>query len=396
TDVALIENGAARTRRETRVGDVTVRAPSIDVRSVGAGGGSIAYVPELTKALRVGPQSAGADPGPAAYQKGGEAPTVTDANVVLGYLPADAKLGGDMAISRDLAAKAVQTIADALGVGLETAAEGIIRIVNENMTGALRLVSVEQGYDPRDFALIGFGGAGPLHVNALARLVNSWPAIVPPGPGVLCAYGDATTRLRNEASQTFVSRFTDITDTKIREMLEDLRHTAAEALSAEGVAPADQSVTYQMDVRYHGQGMSLPIDIAPDDFSHTGLAGLKTRFDAEHEQLFTFALDAPHELVSLRVVVQGPQAETIGETRPAGGPSAAAARVQPTRIYADGLWHDGAIYDRAKLSPGNRIEGPAIVTEMDSTALILPAHVGIMDPVGNILIWPEDHPEARR
>ncbi len=212
TDVALIEGGVARTRRETRVGDVTVRAPSIDVRTVGAGGGSIAYVPELTKALRVGPQSAGADPGPAAYKKGGEEPTVTDANVVLGYLPSDAKLGGDMDISRDLAAEAVAKIAEPLGLTVEEAAEGIIRIVNENMVGALRLVSVEQGYDPRDFALIGFGGAGPLHANALARLVNSWPAIVPPGPGVLCAYGDATTRLRNEASQTYVTRVADTTD----------------------------------------------------------------------------------------------------------------------------------------------------------------------------------------
>jgi len=167
TDVALIQNGIARTRRETRVGDVTVRAPSIDVRTVGAGGGSIAYVPELTKALRVGPQSAGADPGPAAYSKGGEEPTVTDANVVLGYLPSDAKLGGDMDISKQAATAAVQKVADGLGIGLEAAAEGVIKIVNENMCGALRLVSVEQGYDPRDFALIGFGGAGPLHVNAL-------------------------------------------------------------------------------------------------------------------------------------------------------------------------------------------------------------------------------------
>ena len=192
TDVALIQDGVARTRRETRVGDVTVRAPSIDVRTVGAGGGSIAYVPELTKALRVGPQSAGAVPGPAAYDKGGEAPTVTDANVVLGYLPADARLGGDMAIRRDLAEAAVRSIAEPLGVSLEEAAEGIVRIVNENMCGALRLVSVEQGYDPRDFALIGFGGAGPLHANAIARLIGAWPVIVPPGRA--CSAPTATRR----------------------------------------------------------------------------------------------------------------------------------------------------------------------------------------------------------
>ena len=206
TDVALIQDGEARVRRETRVGDVTVRAPSVDVRTVGAGGGSIAFVPELTKALRVGPESAGAEPGPAAYKKGGEKATVCDANVVLGYLPSDVKLGGDMIIDRESSVKAVQDIADAMGIDLMSAAEGIIKIVNESMLGALRLVSVEQGYDPRDFALVGFGGAGPLHANSLGMLTGSWPVIIPPGPGVLCAYGDATTNVRDEASQTYVKK----------------------------------------------------------------------------------------------------------------------------------------------------------------------------------------------
>src|SRR6056300_340531 len=156
TDVALVQDSNAQLRRETTVGDVTVRASSVDVRTVGAGGGSIAHVPELTGALRVGPESAGAEPGPAAYNKGGELPTVTDANVVLGYLPSEVRLGGDMEIRRDLAEKAIKPVADALGISVKRAAAGIIDIVNENMYGALRLVSVEKGYDPRDFALIGF------------------------------------------------------------------------------------------------------------------------------------------------------------------------------------------------------------------------------------------------
>ena len=388
TDVALIEKGAARTRRETRVGDVTVRAPSIDVRTVGAGGGSIAFVPELTKALRVGPQSAGATPGPAAYMKGGEAPTVTDANVVLGYLPSDARLGGDMQISRDLAAKAVATVAEAMGLGLEEAAEGIVRIVNENMVGALRLVSVEQGYDPRDFALIGFGGAGPLHANALARLVGSWPAIIPPGPGVLCAYGDATTRLRDEASQTYVTAMSETSDAEIRGMLQDLAAQAGSALSAEGVAPADQEVRWQIDLRYKGQGMALTVDMAPEEFA---LEDAARRFDAEHEQLFTFALDAPHEIVGLRAVVQGAEVAFDPKGDAPGGKDASAAQVQRTRLYADGDWHEGWIYDRAGLHPGNRVPGPAVVTEMDSTSLILPGHVAEVDAAGNLLIWPEGH-----
>ena len=262
------------------------------------------------------------------------------------------------------------------------------------MTGALRLVSVEQGYDPRDFALIGFGGAGPLHVNALAKLVQSWPAIVPPGPGVLCAYGDATTRLRNEASQTFVSRVSQTSDAEVSDFLRKLSKAAGEALAAEGVPSPDHEVMYQIDVRYRGQGTSLPIDMTPDAFARDGLAGLGKRFDAEHAQLFTFALEAEHELVGLRAVVQGPDAGRVGQATAAGGADASAAKVQSTRIFEGGAWHDAAIYDRGKLRPGNRITGPAIVTEMDSTSVILPAHVGVVDSVGNILIWPEGDPRA--
>ena len=391
TDVALIQDGNARTRRETRVGDVTVRAPSIDVRTVGAGGGSIAYVPDLTKALRVGPESAGAVPGPAAYDKGGEVPTVTDANVVLGYLPADARLGGDMTISHKLASKSVQRIADSLGIALEKAAEGIIQIVNENMCGALRLVSVEQGYDPRDFALIGFGGAGPLHANAIARLINSWPVIVPPGPGVLCAYGDATTRLRNEASQTFVTRLSDTSDDDIMQRLLSLRDQAAESLSAEGVPLEEQEVGFEIDIRYVGQGMKLTIATTPAAWDSDGLEGVTARFDAEHEQLFTFALDAEHELVALRVVVQGQERPFLNTEHDHGDKTIdAAASLSKSRIYVDGVWHDVFIYDRAKLKPQNTITGPAIVSEMDSTTLVLPEHKAVVDAAGNLVIYPDD------
>lgn len=391
TDVALIQEGAARTRRETRVADVTVRAPSIDVRTVGAGGGSIAYVPELTKALRVGPQSAGAVPGPAAYDKGGDAPTVTDANVVLGYLPADARLGGDMQIQHELASKAVQTVADALGISLEKAAEGIIKIVNENMCGALRLVSVEQGYDPRDFALIGFGGAGPLHANAIAKLINSWPVIVPPGPGVLCAYGDATTRLRNEASQTFVTRLDATDDADVTSRLQTLQTQAADALMSEGVSADAQIVSFEIDIRYAGQGMKLTIAVTPEEWKTSGLAGITKRFDAEHEQLFTFALDAEYELVALRAVVQGEERAFLNTE--AGQGSATldpTAIVSDTKLYAEGNWHAAKLYDRSKLHPENVITGPAVISEMDSTTLILPEHTAVVDKVGNLVIRPTE------
>ena len=388
TDVALIEDGVAQKRRETRVGDVTVRASSIDVRTVGAGGGSIAYVPELTKALRVGPQSAGADPGPAAYMKGGEEPTVTDANVVLGYLPADAKLGGDMNIDRGMAEKAVAKVAEPLGLSVKEAAEGIIRIVNENMFGALRLVSVEQGHDPRDFSLVGFGGAGPLHANALGILTGAWPVLVPPGPGVLCARGDATTQIRDEASRTFVSRVGGTSDSEVREMLEELEQQARATLTADDVPEADQTIEYELDMRYHGQALKLTITMSPQRFREHGLKGVGAEFDRQHEQLFTFALDTEHELVNLRAVAMGKAATVKAETLPETDGNLDRAFITDYTVFYDGVDRPAKIFDRSKLMAGDRIEGAAIVMEMDSTTVILPGHVGEVEPYGNILIKP--------
>ncbi|MCY4239796.1 MAG: hydantoinase/oxoprolinase family protein [Rhodospirillaceae bacterium] len=391
TDVALIQDGVAQTRRETRVADVTVRASSVDVRTVGAGGGSIAYVPELTRALRVGPQSAGAEPGPAAYGKGGGEPTVTDANVVLGYLPANARLGGDMKLDVEAAEAAVSRIAKAMDLPVKATAEGIINIVNENMFGALRLVSVEKGFDPRDFALIGFGGAGPLHANALGKLMNSWPVIIPPGPGVLCAYGDATTRVRDEASRTFVRRFDETSDAEVADELEGLMRQAAEALNAEGVPRNEQTTLYQIDLRYHGQGMQLTVDITPEEFAQGGLREVSRRFDAMHEQLFTFRLDAMHESYNLRALVQGRESSAKAHQLDHGTGDPSGAAYEQTGVYVDGREHTAKIFDRLSLKAGDRITGPAVVTEMDSTTMILNDHIGKVDEVGNILITPASH-----
>src|SRR3954454_2034690 len=328
TDVGLVQDLSPRIGRETKVGDLTVRASSVDVRTVGAGGGSIAHVPELTKALRVGPQSAGAEPGPAAYGRGGTEPTVTDANVVLGYLP-PRLLGGEMTLDVDAARAAVQKVADAMGLpDAETAAAGIVDIVNENMFGALRLVSVQQGYDSRDFALVAFGGAGPLHANALARLLGSWPVIVPPSPGVLCAYGDATTSLRDESARTFIRRFSETPEAEVRGVVAELAGGGQGRLDAEGVSREDQTVTFQVDVRYHGQGFEVPVDVKVDQFEESsdgssgGLAAVGTPFDAEHPRLFTFALDAEHELVNLRAAVTGRAPNVAAPALPEGGPDA--------------------------------------------------------------------------
>jgi N-methylhydantoinase A len=389
TDVALINNGEPRLRRETTVGDVTVRASSVDIRTVGAGGGSIAHVPELTKALRVGPQSAGADPGPAAYGRGGTEPTVTDANVVLGYLPALQRLGGEMELNRELAQKSVSKIAIALGKTVKDAALGIYNIVNENMVGALRLVSVEQGHDPREYALIAFGGAGPLHANALARLLGSWPAIIPPGPGVLCALGDATTAVRDESARTFIRRFSETTPKEIAKVLRELADDAARSIEQEKVARADTRTSYQVDIRYHGQGLLLTINLNLADLEKRGMQAIAEPFDAEHKRLFTFALPLEHELVNLRAVVQG---RGITVKRPAiakGGASPKAAVVGRQKTYMEGRDHTALVYDRALLRAGNRIAGPAVVMEMDATTVILPRHYGRVDRFGNILIYPD-------
>jgi len=389
TDVALIQDGQARIRRETRVGDVTVRAPSVDVRTIGAGGGSIAFSPELTRALRVGPDSAGAVPGPAAYNTGGEQPTVCDANVVLGYLPSDVKLGGAMTIDRDCAVKAVQTLADAMDIDLMVAAEGIIKIVNESMLGALRLVSVEQGYDPRDFALVGFGGAGPLHANALGILSGSWPVIVPPGPGVLCAYGDATTRVQDEASRTYVTRVDAISRDEFIGALRGLRARAARSFEADDISADRLEVSYQADFRYSGQAFQLSLPVTMEEIESQGLAALTDEFDRQHEQLFTFAHGKDHEVVMIRAIVRAKSSLTadlkaVSEEKT----KLEDAKLHDTRFYYEQDWHEAAIYDRGKLGVGTLVTGPAIVVEMDSTTLILPGHAATVDKVGNLLINP--------
>jgi N-methylhydantoinase A len=392
TDVALVEDLTPRIGRETTVGDLKVRATSVDVRTVGAGGGSIAHVPPLTQALRVGPQSAGAAPGPAAYAAGGTEPTVTDANVVLGHLPS-ALAGGEVTLDPDAARVAVQTIADATGLdSVEAAAAGIIDIVNENMFGALRLVSVQQGFDPRDFALVAFGGAGPLHANALGRLTGSWPVIIPPSPGVLCAYGDATTSLRDEAVRTLVRRFSELSDDGLRSILEDLSASARGTLTAEGVPEDDLRVTFSADLRYHGQGFEIPVTIDIDAFDGEGggLAALGKAFDAEHDRLFSFVLDTEHELVTLRATADAPRPEVGAVELEQGGTDPAAARVQQHRIWADGGMVDADVYDRSLLTAGNVVVGPAVITEMDSTTLVLRDHAATVHPSGSLLIRPVD------
>ena len=398
TDVALCQNGQPTIERQTEIpyglglpGEVIpVKVPSVNVRSVGAGGGSIAHVPEVTGALRVGPQSAGADPGPASYGKGGTDPTVTDANVVVGHLPPQL-LGGEMQLDVEAAKAAVQTIGDALGLELYRAAEGILDIVNENMAGALRLVSVQRGYDPRDFALVAFGGAGPMHANAVARIMGSFPVIVPPAPGLLCATGDIVADFRDEFARTFIRTTDSVSGDDVRSILDELGDEARSWMRREGIAEGDQRLAFNVDMRYYRQGYEIPVEIDPALLAGNGTAMLAERFNQLHEQFYGFRMDeSACEIVNLRAIGYGKVPEPhLPEGEPDAS-EASAAVVDEHEVYFQGEWLPTRIYDRAKLRPGHRIEGPAIVTEFDSTTVVLSGHAAEVDRYLNLIINPTE------
>jgi N-methylhydantoinase A len=391
TDVALCQNGQPTIGRETAIGHFRIKVPSVNVHTVGAGGGSIAHVPELTKALRVGPQSAGAEPGPAAYGKGGTEPTVTDANVVLGHLP-PSLLGGEMQLDVDAAGAAVQTVADAMGLdSAEQAAEGIVAIVNENMAGALRLVSVQRGHDPREFALVAYGGAGPLHANALASLMGSFPVIVPPAPGLLCAIGDLVADFRDEFAQTYIRLLADASGAEVAEILDGLGTRATEWLEGEGIPADARSVLYSADMRYHRQGYEIPVALGPDEVRSDGLGDLEERFNGLHEQLYGFRMPGTAcEIVNLRAVGYGAVPKPELPVGKAGDADASGAIVDEHQVVFEGKRVATKVYDRSKLQPGASLDGPAIVTEFDSTTVVLPGHRAEVDVNYNLLITPNE------
>lgn len=396
TDVALIENGTPKIRRETKIGDLVIRAPSVDVRTVGAGGGSVVQVPEVTKAVRVGPSSAGARPGPACYGKGGKVATVTDANAVCGYLP-EYLLGGKFKLDLDAARESVRQVSQKIGVTVSEAAEGILQVVNETMYGALRVVSVEQGYDPRNFSLVAFGGAGPLHACALGKLLGSWPVIVPPSPGVLCAWGDATALLRHEVSTTFIRKFSQTNPEQILSAFDVLLGQASQIMREEQGVPNERQVyKYQVDMRYIGQALSVNVSFDISAFRKNGLSYIRKVFEAEHERLFTFKLENDMEIINLRLAAEELKLDMkMQEVGQASGDVPEAAMQYKTTLIYDGKEYDSPVWIRSELKRGHLLSGPCVITEMDSNTLILPGYKAEVDHVGNILIWEVLHQSSK-
>ena len=396
TDCALIYQGKPQLRRETVVGQLTVRSPAVDIRTVGAGGGSIAKYMDITETLHVGPESAGASPGPACYHQGGTQATVTDANLVLGYLP-ETLLGGDFSLDVSAAFDAVGEIASQMKLSVTQTAEDIINLVNETMYGALRLVSVEQGYDPKDFALVAFGGAGPLHANAVGKLLGAWPIIVPPSPGTLCALGDAKTRLSHSQSSSFIRVLSATTSRQVKTQLDELERTCRATMQRSNAdQPLQQlDITYNVDLRYRGQALNLTVDLEAGELvldDEPWRKVLQAKFDQAHEQQFKYCLpNFELELMRLEVVAvdASPAVDTAQLPSAASTEPPAEALVCEKQIIIQGQPVKATLWDREKLSRhghGVRLDGPCIITETDSNTLILPGCYGEIDAIGNILI----------
>jgi N-methylhydantoinase A len=391
TDVSLCLDGNVTIRREAQLGYYQFQARGADIHSVGAGGGSIAYL-NLAGALRVGPVSAGADPGPACYGQGGEEPTVTDANVVLGRIPALSRLGGSLELDVDAAHRAVEKVGQGLGIDTVAAAQAIIDIANENMHAALRVVSVERGYDPRVFGLVAFGGAGPLHANALVKLIGAEPLIIPSTPGVLSAYGFIAADVQNEFAQTYL-RTTEATSAEeVKAAVDTLVSEARDWLTAEEVASESQEFELFADCRYYRQDIQIPCALAPEALSDGYAGTLRADFEGEHRRRYGFELDSPIEIATLRVVGRGVTPDLPRAPQAAGETSLEDALDRHEAVVFDGEPQQTPIYDRDQLRTGHVIDGPAIVVQNDSTVVIEPGYAGTVDEYANIIVSASEAP----
>ena len=388
TDVALMQGGEPRLAREAVVHGYPIKAPMLDIHTVGAGGGSIAFV-DTGGLLKVGPRSAGADPGPACYDRGNDEPTVTDANVVLQTLNPTQLLGGRMPIRQDLARAAIDRIAARLGIDTLAAAQGIIAVVTANMARAIRVISVQRGHDPRDYTLVAFGGAGPLHAARLAAELDIRRVLVPCNPGILCAMGLLLADLRADFAATRLMALSAAVISEIKAIVADLYRRSAMWFAEAGIEANDRRVSLSVDMRYAGQNYELSVPLPPGPVTRATIDGLAAGFAAAHQRLYGFvAEDEPIQLVTFRAEVT--RIVRKADIRPTAktGPDPCAAEVGRRDVWLreTGAFVSCPLYDREKLSAGNRIEGPAIVEQMDATTLIVSGATAIVDPYLNLLL----------
>ena len=387
-DVALLENGVPVEVSARDLAGFPIRIPSLDVNAVGAGGGSIAWI-DRDGLLKVGPQSAGAVPGPVCYGIGGTEPTVTDANVMLGRLNGEALLAGRMPIQRDLSVAGIADLARKLGVGPEEAAFGIIQIANATMVKAIRAISVERGYSPSDFSLFVYGGAGALHAVDVARELGIPRIVVPPSPGILCAEGAMNAPLSTEFVATILSPLSADEIGSFREAKAELQGKVARWFGEEHVPQARQRTVWTVGARYFGQNyeLTLPVDVSLSD--QALVDSIRAAFHEAHERNYGFcAHSEPIQLVNLSVKALGELERPVLPTLPRSPlPEPVDRR---STVYAVGERHDTPVYSRESLVAGMTVVGPAIIEQMDTTVVVYPGDECTVDDWGNVIIQLED------
>ena len=383
-DVSLLVDGEPSTVHSRRLAGFPLRLPALDVNAVGAGGGSIAWI-DRDGLLKVGPHSAGALPGPACYGNGGEAATVTDANVLLGRLPSGSLLDGRMAIRRELAEAAIDRLAEALEMSREDTALGIVQVACAVIVKAIRAISVERGHDPSDFALFAFGGAGPLHANEVARDLGIKQILIPPNPGILCAEGLLGSDLVADLVHPSLAPFCDDAPDVLNRAREELNKRADAWFVAEAVAPIDRRSIWSVDLRYAGQNFELSVPLVDADLNATSAGIIRQKFDTAHENAYGFA--QPEELVEIvgmRVKLTGVLAKPPLHK---AGVSEAASVVDSRQVaFTRDDWHQTPIYRREDLTVGFELVGPAAIEQMDSTLLLFPDDRAYTDEWGNLVI----------
>ena len=389
TDVAVLEHGAPHLTTEGRVGPYPVKVPMTDVVTVGAGGGSIARRATDGR-LRVGPDSAGADPGPMCYARGGVAPTVTDACLVLGRIPPHL-LGGEIPLDLTLARRGIAALAESLGLSPERTAAGVLEIAAWNQANAVRQVTVKRGLDVRDYVLVAFGGSGPLQAGRLVDLLGLQAALVPSDPGNVSAFGLLTVDVKNDYVVTSVQRNEALDVERVNAAYARLEQQAVQALASEGFAASEMRLVRGADLRYFGQAWEVRVEVPAGCLDRAAADVVVQRFHAAHQRTYGYSYAAHPEQriewVNVRLVAIGPLQRPEIRPRPrgaAGGPER--ARSGSRRVYFDAGFRETPVYDRSRLEPADCIEGPAIVEEFGSTTVVLPHQLARVDDYGNLLL----------